>query len=124
MIETKARARESAARLLANAPCIPRLLGEVSPLIGSIGPSWPVLDARLGVKNVSRSGSARAPSRARLIRGPPTSEGDVHNADCLAALAASSVKSKVSLLKCRHEPRRSRRVPGCLDRQRLIAGVE
>jgi len=48
---------------------------------------------------------------------------DVHNADCLAATAANSVKSKVSL-KCRHEPRRSRRVPGCLDRQRLIAGVE
>jgi hypothetical protein len=51
-------------------------------------------------------------------------KGDVHNADCLAAIAASSVKSKVSLLKCRHEPRRGRRFPGCLDRQRLIAGVE
>jgi hypothetical protein len=37
MIEFKARARESAARLLANALCISRLLGEVSPLLAPLG---------------------------------------------------------------------------------------
>jgi hypothetical protein len=56
MVGSKARARESAARLLANAPCILRLPGEVSPLTCSIGPSWPHFDVRRGVKNVSRSG--------------------------------------------------------------------
>ena len=61
----------SAARLPANAPCILRLPGEVSARTRSIGPSWPVLGARLGVKNVSRSGSARAaPGRARRVRAP------------------------------------------------------
>jgi hypothetical protein len=44
MVASKARARESAARLLANAPFISRLLGEVSPLTGSIEPSWPHFD--------------------------------------------------------------------------------
>src|SRR5580692_2356715 len=56
MVGTKARARESAARLLANALCRLRLLGEVSALTGSIGPSWPDFDVRLGAKNVSKSG--------------------------------------------------------------------
>jgi hypothetical protein len=77
MVGTKARARESAARLPANAPCRLRLLGEVSPHTGSIGPSWPDFDAPLGVNNMSRSGSAgAAPGRSsEAHRSPPTSEG-------------------------------------------------
>jgi len=75
MVEAKAAARESAARLTASAPS-PLLRDEVSRRTCSIGPSWAVLDAGLGVKNVSRSGSARAaPGRARLNKAPPTSEG-------------------------------------------------
>ena len=42
-VEAKARARESAARLLANAPCIPRLREDLSPRACSIEPSWPEL---------------------------------------------------------------------------------
>jgi|SRR5580704_1819030 hypothetical protein len=53
MVGTKTRARDSAARLLANAPCNPRLRRDVSPC--SIGPSWLVLDVRLGGKNVATS---------------------------------------------------------------------
>ena len=59
MVGSKARARASAARLPANAPCTRPLRGEVFPLTGSIGPSWPDFDVRLGAKNVSRSRSAR-----------------------------------------------------------------
>jgi hypothetical protein len=76
-VETKARARESAARLLANAPCIPRLRDEVPPLTCSIGPFWQDLDVRLGVKNMSRSGlrAENGPSgdigSARRGGGPP-----------------------------------------------------
>ena len=61
-VEAKARVWASAARLTANAPCIPLLPAEVSPPTRSIGPSWPDFDVWLGVKNVSRSGSARAQS--------------------------------------------------------------
>ena len=43
MVGSKARARESAARLLANARCISHLLGEGSPRSRSIGQSWPDL---------------------------------------------------------------------------------
>jgi hypothetical protein len=53
MVGTKTRARDSAARLFANAPCNPRLRRDVSPC--SIGPSWLVLDVRLGGKNVATS---------------------------------------------------------------------
>jgi hypothetical protein len=53
MIWTKARARESAARLLANPPCTPRWRRDVSACCRSIGPSWLVLDVRLGGKNVA-----------------------------------------------------------------------
>jgi hypothetical protein len=56
MVGSKARARASAARLPPNAPCLPRLLGDVSARTRSIGPSWPDFDVRRGVKNVSRSG--------------------------------------------------------------------
>jgi len=53
MVEAKALARESAARLLANAPCIPRLRDEVSPR--TIGSAWPGCAAATDVKFVSRS---------------------------------------------------------------------
>jgi hypothetical protein len=46
MVEAKAAARESAARLLPEGLCFPRLRGAVSPWVNSIGPSWPVVDAR------------------------------------------------------------------------------
>jgi hypothetical protein len=45
MVGSKTRAPESAARLSPNAPCIPRLLGKVSPRTRSIGPSWQGFDA-------------------------------------------------------------------------------
>jgi hypothetical protein len=51
-VEAKARARESAARLFANAPGMLRRREEV-PRTRSIGPSWLVLDVRLGGKNVT-----------------------------------------------------------------------
>jgi hypothetical protein len=44
MVGSKARARESAARLPDNPPCILRLLGDVSSSTCSIGPSCPDLD--------------------------------------------------------------------------------
>jgi hypothetical protein len=83
MVGSKARAWESAARLLANARCISRLLGEGSPRTGSIGPSWPGFDARRSAKNVSRSGSSgqEQVNRTRFIRDPPTSEGPPRNLD-------------------------------------------
>jgi hypothetical protein len=56
MVGSKARARASAARLPPNAPCIPRLPGEVSPRTGSIGRLWPRL--------------ARRRLMLRLCRGP------------------------------------------------------
>jgi hypothetical protein len=64
MIETKAWARESAARLSANAPCTLRLRDEVPPLTCSIGPSWPDFEVRLGAKNVSRTESIPGLSEA------------------------------------------------------------
>src|SRR5258707_8883565 len=80
IVGTKALARVSAARLLANAPCIPHLRDEVFPR--TIGPSCPEFDAWLGAKNVSRSRSARAAAgRTRLIRASPTSEGPPRNLD-------------------------------------------
>jgi hypothetical protein len=81
MVETKAGARRSAARLLANPPGIPRMREEVSPRTCSIGPSWQGFDARRSAKNVSKSGSSgqEQVNRARLIRAPPTSEGPPGN---------------------------------------------
>jgi hypothetical protein len=97
MIETKAPARESAARLPANAPCSPRLLGEVPPRTRSIGPSWPDFDARLGVKNMSRSGSAgAAPGRSsEANRSPPTSEGPPRNLDPDGPLTCRYIRGQV-----------------------------
>ncbi|MEA2809496.1 MAG: hypothetical protein QOJ17_3637 [Rhodospirillaceae bacterium] len=46
MVEANAKARESAARLCTEAPCIPRLRDDVRLLTFSIGPSWPELDVR------------------------------------------------------------------------------
>jgi hypothetical protein len=53
MIWTKARARESAARLLANPPCTPRWRRDVSACCRFIGPSWLVPDVPLGGKYVA-----------------------------------------------------------------------
>ena len=54
MVVARARARESAARLSANAPCPPRLRGEI-PLTRSITPSWPdPRRAQLGCGSVLR----------------------------------------------------------------------
>jgi hypothetical protein len=44
MVEAKAWARDSAARLFFKAVCTPRLRDEVPPLTCFIGPSWPDLD--------------------------------------------------------------------------------
>jgi hypothetical protein len=63
MVGSKARARESAARLLANAPCILRPPGEVSARTRSIGPSWPGFDTAADVKIMSRRGPV-SPARA------------------------------------------------------------
>jgi hypothetical protein len=60
MVEAKTAARKSAARLFVEALCTPRPWDEVPLLTCSIGPSWPGFDVRRRVKNVSRSGSARA----------------------------------------------------------------
>ena len=40
MVEAKAAARESAARLFPEELCLARLRGAVSPWVNSIGPSW------------------------------------------------------------------------------------
>jgi hypothetical protein len=94
IVGTKALARESAARLLANAPCIPRLRDEVFPR--TIGPSCPEFDAWLGAKNVSRSRSARAaPGRTRLIRASPTSEGPPRNLDPDGPLTCRYIRGQV-----------------------------
>jgi hypothetical protein len=44
MVEAKAAARESAARLFVEALCTPRPRDDVTPLTCSMGPSWPNLD--------------------------------------------------------------------------------
>jgi hypothetical protein len=95
MVEAKARARGSAAALAANPPCFPRLRDDLSPRTRSIGPSWPVVDVRLGVKNVSRSGSARAAPGRRLNRAPPTSEGPPRNLDPDSPLTCRYVRGQV-----------------------------
>ena len=65
MVGSKARARASAARLPPNAPCLPRLLGDVSPRTRSIGPSWPGFDTAADVKIVSKPHL----SRTHLVAG-------------------------------------------------------
>jgi hypothetical protein len=92
MVGSKARAWVSAARLPANAPCVLRLPGDVSPRTGSIGPSWQGFDARRSAKNVSKSESSgqEQVNRTRFIRDPQTSEGPPRNLDigayCRSAL--------------------------------------
>jgi len=65
MVGSKTRAPESAARLSPNAPCIPRLLGKVSPRTRSIGPSWQGFDAGAGQSNEvhSRPTNKRRPTQ-------------------------------------------------------------
>jgi len=73
MVASKARARASAPRLLANAPCISRLLGEVSPRTGSIGRLWPRLASRRPMLRLCRSPELfgqQQIDRPRLTRAP------------------------------------------------------
>jgi hypothetical protein len=78
MVGSKASAWVSAPRLLANAPCISRLLGEVSPRTGSIGRLWPRLTSRRPMLRLCRGPDLfgqQQIDRPRLIRDPQTSEG-------------------------------------------------
>jgi hypothetical protein len=67
MVKAKAAARESAARLLPEGLCLPRLRGAVPPWVNSIGPSRPHFDgpASQGISvNIVSRGSTMAESAA------------------------------------------------------------
>jgi hypothetical protein len=73
MVGSKASAWVSAARLPANAPCILRLPGEVSPRTGSIGRLWPRLARRWPMLRLCRGPDLfgqQQIDRPRLIRVP------------------------------------------------------
>jgi hypothetical protein len=80
MVEAKALARESAACLLANAPSTPRRRSACSR---SIGPSWLVLDVRLGGKNVAGVvGSFKINNSVAGIRAPAQACVAIHRGTC------------------------------------------
>jgi len=82
-VETKSRARKSAARLLANAPCIPLLWEELFPRSRSIGQSWLQLSGRPLPKNTAMSVGRRRPQPGSYSSGPAM----------VSSVAASNVKS-------------------------------
>jgi hypothetical protein len=62
MVGSKTRARESAARLLANAPRVPLLPGEVFLRTGAIELPWPEYDAWLRFRSSECADSLRSVS--------------------------------------------------------------
>jgi hypothetical protein len=102
MIWTKPRARDSAARLLANPPCTPRRRRDDSACSRSIGPSWLVLDVRLGGKNVAGVvGSFKINNSVAGIRAPAQARVAIHRGTCDHPFGSGLASPSLSLVQPR-----------------------
>ena len=120
-VEAKALARESAACLLANAPCIPRRR-DISACSRSIGPSWLALDVRLGGKNVAdvigsvkidnNVAGIRAPAQGKPLLMPLSPTRSSRAGYSRQATRRTAFTSRMMATRCAEAERRRPRSPG------------
>ena len=115
-------ARESAACLLANAPCTPRRRRDVSACSRSIGPSWLLLDVRLGGKNVAgvvgsfkinnSVAGIRAPAQGKPLLMPLSPTRSSRAGYSRQATRCTAFTSRMMATGCAEAERRRPRSPG------------